>query len=109
MKSKNKTDFTSIAESLEGFLRTEHCGERMAITAPELQERYRIRSVQLREIVNTMRLNGIPICSGVCGYYYAASAKDVAKTQASMKSRAASIIDAANGMEKAYKLFTPEI
>ena len=105
MKTKNKTDFASIAESLESFLRLEHCGERLAIKAPELQERYGIGSVQLREIVNTMRLNGIPICSGACGYYYAASAKDIAKTQASMKSRAASITDAANGMEKSYELF----
>jgi hypothetical protein len=61
----------------------------------------KISQARLRKIVNYIRTNGIaPIIATSNGYYMSDSIEEIRKQVRSLRERASSIMDAANGLEK---------
>ena len=57
-----------------------HVGFGNEITSRELERSLHIKGKTLREIVNSLRCNGHPVCSNQNGYFYASALMDVQKT-----------------------------
>ncbi|MFT9078059.1 hypothetical protein [Ethanoligenens sp.] len=62
------------------FLKEYHVGFGNEIASRELERSLHIKGQTLREIVNSLRCNGYPICSNQNGYFYASALMDVQKT-----------------------------
>jgi hypothetical protein len=61
-----------------------------------------IKGVELRALINTLRREGVPICSGEKGYFYAETdAELLRRTIRHMSSRIAGISGAIRGLKKA--------
>lgn len=103
---KTKNEIVSISEAIREFLQPEHVGKGRAIKAVELYSHFGTTPRQLRVIVSALRSEGEPICSDGSGYYYAASAEEIAKTRMLIRAHAASTMRAAKGLDKALKRFT---
>ena len=58
---------TAISE----YLRRYHRGKEKAIYSQELQRLFSIDGRNLRRKISSLRQDGVPICSGETGYYYA--------------------------------------
>ena len=56
-----------IAKHLKEY----HCGELRVVPSRELEAAFQIRGPDLRQLINSLRGDGIPICSSDSGYYYA--------------------------------------
>ena len=72
-------------------LKRKHRGKANAVKSPELEARFGISGPILREVVNELRCRGYPVCSDNSGYYYAATAAELAATIRQLNSRIAKI------------------
>ena len=90
------------------YLQSNHLGAGHAATAHELQQSFGLTPRELRDLVNTLRRNSVPIASGGCGYYYAKTAGEVYATIRHMRHRIGGICAAIRGLEKSLELFGPE-
>ena len=70
----------AINEALAEYLALYHKGEANAVTSRELECSFQMRGSELRREINTLRGDGIPICSFEGGYYYAATAEELERT-----------------------------
>jgi hypothetical protein len=68
-----------------------------------LEARFGISGPALRQIVNRLRGQGVPICSDEKGYYYAASETELRATIRQLSGRIAGIENARNGLLHALK------
>lgn len=59
---------TQLKEHLKHY----HLGERSAVTSRELETAFGVSGKELRDAVNALRRDGIPIASGSGGYFYGA-------------------------------------
>ena len=100
MKKTMDVKFQSVAEAFEEFLKKYHSGESRAIKATEINKTIPLSPRQIREVVSHLRLNGVPICSGSTGYYYAATTEELAKTKAFMVSHANAMLAAVEAMSE---------
>ena len=91
----------TIAEHLKRY----HLGERNAATSRELETAFGIRGKELRDLVNTLRRNGVPIASSGAGYFYAATEQEVRATIAHMTHRISGIAAAIRGLTMALERF----
>lgn len=97
-EKEKKTKFQTTAELLGLHLKEFAHGQDNAKTAKDL--RGFGKSVQIRQMVHRLRLDGEPICSSDCGYYYASSISDLDRTLANLGSRIKSIREAFDGLSK---------
>jgi len=86
-------------------LQTLHRGRSNAISSKKLEAIFGIKGSELRQIVNELRSEGNPICSGDTGYYYAANETELNRTIAQLSSRANSITNARDGLVAALAVF----
>lgn len=75
-------------------------GKDNALTAPELNNWG--RGVTIRSMVNALRSEGYPICSGRKGYYYAQDRDEIKQTLNNLESRISSMREACVGLYSAY-------
>ena len=91
----------TIAEHLKRY----HLGERNAVTSRELETAFDIRGKELRDTVNALRREGVPIASSGAGYFYAANEPEVRATIAHMTHRIGGIAAAIRGLTMALEQF----
>jgi len=85
-----------------------HTGKEEAVSSRYLQSRFCISSRTVRKLVNQLRNDGNPICSGDEGYYYAADRKELLTSIGQMTSRIKEIAKAKRGLVKALEHFPEE-
>jgi len=86
-------------------LKEYHTGTSKAVPSAYLQGRFCISSRTVRKLVNQLRNDGNPICSGDEGYYYAADRKELLASIGQMTSRIREIAKAKRGLVKALEHF----
>ena len=72
-----------LAEHLERY----HSGASNAATSRELECAFGIKGKELRDAVNALRREGVPIASNGSGYFYAATEQEVRATIAHLTRR----------------------
>ena len=94
-----------ISETIGEHLKRYHLGERNAVTGRELEAAFRVKSIEIRNMVNTLRHEGVPIASSGSGYFYAATAQEVRHTIAHMTHRITGISAAIRGLNQSLEEF----
>lgn len=97
-----------ISKGVEEYLREYHNTEDNAILAKDLGTLFNCKGKPLRDIVNLLRSNGVPICSSLYGYWYSELPSDIDRTLSQLEGRVTHISKAINGLRgylevKAYE------
>lgn len=87
-------------ERFIGYLKTYHLGAECAITSKILELLFDMKGKELRNLVNVLRLDGVPICSDGNGYFYAKDEQEIRTTIKHMRNRIAGITAAINGLQQ---------
>ena len=90
------------------YLKRHHRGEKNAVTSRELETAFDVKGKDLRNIINALRRDGVPIASSGSGYFYAATAQEVRHTIAHMTHRISGISAAIRGLTRALDEFDTE-
>lgn len=90
-----------LAEHLERY----HLGAPSAATSRELERTFSISGKELRQLVNRLRREGVPIASDGSGYYYAATEQEVRATIAHLTRRIGGIAAAIHGLNRSLERF----
>ena len=61
-------------------LKTYHKGAERVVSSRELEAAFQIRGPDLRRLINSLRGDGVPICSSASGYYYAGTEEELRRT-----------------------------
>lgn len=91
-------------EAFVEYLRKFHLGESNAVNASRLTAWGSKR--QIRLMVNKLRGEAIPICSGNTGYYYAENERELTRTMNYLESHANQVMKAVNGLQSAFRTLT---
>ena len=92
-----------ISEVVEAYL-TSYCYGREKMTSSRIiEQQLRIDGFDLRQGVNQLRRQGIPIASESKGYFYAANPTELEPTLRHLRHRRAAIDAAIEGLEKAQR------
>ena len=86
-------------------LKRRHSGRKKAAKSPVLEARFNITGKELRDMVNSLRRAGYPICSDERGYYYAKTAQELKATINQLSRRIAGIATARDGLLSTYKRY----
>lgn len=89
-----------IAIEIEEYLREHHITEKTAINARDLGTLFNVKGKPLRDIINNLRQEGVPVCSSWFGYWYSTDPEDVEKTIKQLESRVTNINKAIQGLSK---------
>ena len=92
-------------EPLAEHLRRYHHGAENAVISRELEHSFHISGKELRDLVNALRREGIPIASDQSGYFYAKTEAEVRLTIRHMKSRISGISAAIAGLKRSLTVF----
>ncbi|WP_353095428.1 hypothetical protein [Tissierella praeacuta] len=87
------------------YIKEYHTGKQKAVSSAYLQNRFCISSRTVRMLVNQLRNDGSPICSGDKGYYYAADREELIASIRQISSRIREISKARIGLVKALEHF----
>ena len=90
-------------KEFERYIQTKHKGKSNAILSAELQKKFNCSGRDIRNMVNEMRIRGVPICICNNGYYYAESVEDIESTIAQLGSRIRGIKAAQDGLRKKFE------
>lgn len=91
-KTYNKSDYESIEQL---FLMNQD----KWFSGNYLKDQYQINTIKLQQIIHDLRVNGVLIISGGNkGYKYTKNKQEILATYLSLKNRATSINQAANGI-----------
>lgn len=93
----------TMDEALVAFLKDYHTGESNSISSRELERIYGVRGTTIRQMVNRLRIKGVPICSCDVGYYYAETEEEVSRTIRQLRSRIAKIAEAERGLAQSIQ------
>ena len=85
-------------EAIYEYLSRHHIGEQNAVCSKELQRLISLDGRDLRRKINSLRQDGVAICSGPMGYYYAASQKEINKTVCRLNGLVTTISNARTGL-----------
>lgn len=80
------------------YLQQHHTGEDKAVCSQELQRLFSLDGRSLRRRINRLRQDGIPICSGPAGYYYAASQQEINRTVCRLNRFVTTVSNARTGL-----------
>ena len=78
---------TTMDNPIAEYLKTHHKGAQSVISSRELEAAFHIRGPDLRRLINSLRGEGIPICSSDSGYYYAETEEELQGTIRQLRSR----------------------
>lgn len=92
-------------EGLAEHLKRYHLGAPRAATSRELERAFAVTGKELRQLVNRLRREGVPIASDGSGYYYAATEQEVRATIAHLTRRISGIAAAIHGLNRSLELF----
>lgn len=92
-------------ELLAEYLRRYHFGNENAVISKTLERRFVIRGKALRDLVNALRREGVPIASDQNGYFYAKTETELRATIKHMRCRIAGIGAAISGLNRALATF----
>lgn len=92
-------------EGLAEHLKRYHLGVPRAATSRELERTFAVTGKELRQLVNRLRREGVPIASDGSGYYYAATEQEVRATIAHLTRRISGIAAAIHGLNRSLELF----
>ena len=84
--------------AIHEYLKRHHVGKDNAIYSRDLQRLFCIDGRNLRRKVNALRKDGVPICSGETGYYYAQHQQEIHETVCRMDGIVATVSDARTGL-----------
>ena len=88
---------------LAEYLKSYHLGRENAITSRELERTFCVNGKELRDTINILRREAIPIASDQSGYYYAKTEAELRATIQHMHRRIAGISVAISGLSCAAK------
>lgn len=94
-----------LKEQLAEYLYSYHHGAENAVTSKMLEYAFRASGKELRDLVNALRREGIPIASDQSGYFYAKTEAEVRLTIRHMKSRIGGISAAITGLKRSLRAF----
>jgi biotin operon repressor len=94
-----------LKEQLAEYLHRYHHGAGNAVTSRELEYTLRISGKELRDLVNALRRDGIPIASDQSGYFYAKTETEVRLTIRHMRNRISGISAAITGLRRSLAAF----
>jgi len=94
-----------VEDKFSTYIKEYHTGKEKAVSSAYLQNRFCISSRTVRRLVNQLRNDGSPICSGDKGYYYAADREELIASIRQMTSRIKEISKARRGLIKALEYF----
>lgn len=83
------------------FLQDHALGKKNAVNSKQVEALFGINGIALRSIVNNLRSNGVPICSGGVGYWYADTLEELVATRKQLISRVRGIERAIEGLDDA--------
>ena len=92
-------------ERLKAYLYGACFGRRYCASGAELEQALDINGTDLRKLVNRLRRKGVPVCSGRCGYFYAATAGEIYATIQQLKRMVSGLEAAIRGLEQALDTF----
>ena len=92
-------------EQLAEHLRQYHHGAENAVISRELEHTFRVSGKELRDQVNALRREGVPIASDQNGYFYAKSEVEVRLTIRHMRNRISGISAAITGLRRSLGAF----
>lgn len=96
---RNQLSTEENAIKFMAYLYENHLGKSKAIKARNLKEFGDARTIRL--LVNSLRKEGIPICSGNSGYWYANSQNEVEEIANKLKSHINDLKDVCAGLDNA--------
>lgn len=79
-------------------------GEKNAIKSKKLEVLFNVKGNIIRDLVNELRSEGVPICSGNNGYWIAEGVEDLIKTVNQLESRVKKINSAIDGLRTRLKI-----
>lgn len=94
-----------LKEKLAEYLYRYHHGAKNAVTSRTLEHALRISGKELRDLVNALRREGIPIASDQSGYFYAKTEAEVRLTIRHMRNRISGISAAITGLRRSLPAF----
>ena len=94
-----------LKEQLAEYLHRYHHGVGNAVTSRALEYTLRISGKELRDLVNALRREGIPIASDQSGYFYAKTETEVRLTIRHMRNRISGISAAITGLRRSLAAF----
>ena len=71
-KGGEEVEYVNLNERFLSHLKRNHTGAGSAVQSKGLELRFQMSGRKIRDIVNTLRCEGHPICSDDGGYYYGA-------------------------------------
>lgn len=80
------------------YLRQYHTGMGNAIYSRELERLFSIDGRNLRRKISALRMEGVPICSGDTGYYFADSQNEINATVGRLNELVTKISNSRNGL-----------
>lgn len=80
-----------------GYFKT-HKGKENAVYSREIENHFGMHGTEVREMVNYLRMQGIPICSGNQGYWIAENESEVMKTLLNLTRRKQGLDNAIRGL-----------
>lgn len=97
---------TTTVNPIAEYLKIYHKGAQSVISSRDLEAAFHIRGPDLRRLINSLRGDGIPICSSDSGYYYAGTEEELQRTIRQLRSRIKKIAHAERGLTKALEQST---
>ncbi|NNJ28572.1 hypothetical protein [Lacrimispora defluvii] len=94
-----------LKEQLAEYLHRYHHGAENAVTSRTLEQVLCVSGKELRDLVNALRREGIPIASDQSGYFYAKTEAEVRLTIRHMKNRISGISAAIAGLRRSLAAF----
>lgn len=88
---------------LSDYLKHRHLGASNAATSRELEQVFGIRGKKLRDMVNALRRDGVPIASSSAGYFFAETEQEVRSTIAHLTGRISGIAAAIRGLNRSLE------
>ena len=92
-------------ELLAEHLRQYHMGAQNAAICQELERAFSLTGKQIREQINRLRRDGVPIASNGGGYFYAATEQEVRATIGHLTRRISGIAAAIHGLNRSLEQF----
>ena len=94
-----------LKEQLAEYLHRYHHGAENTVTSRMLEHAFHSSGKELRDLVNALRREGIPIASDQSGYFYAKTEAEVRLTIRHMKNRISGISAAISGLRRSLTAF----
>jgi hypothetical protein len=96
---KKPLNIEENARKFKSYLRENHLGKDNAIKARDLTQFGNPRSI--RFLVNELRKQGVPVCSGVAGYWYASKASEIDEITNQLRQHISDLREVCKGLDNA--------